>query len=132
MALVLPLVLAASALAAEPPAATGTNRPPSRPAQSNQAKGPGRPFESAPLNLTRRPLLKSPLRLGDTAQIVATPGQITVDAAIEASAISASVECVIGVMKADPSIDPGFVAHAAGFEKDPMVRDDLSPCTTPR
>lgn len=90
-----------------------------------ETRAPNGPFETSPLEW-KRPLLQGPFRLAEAPWAGSSAVQ-EVDGAQNPAARPRLV-CTLRVVKASPSIDPGFVVRFPARQRDPIVRDDLSPC----
>ena len=129
MALALLLAFLGAASPVEPQSGARDGRVPGvQPSQRIQAGPTANPFETAPLELSR-PVLKSPFRATHAPKLAGGAGQDLV-ALAQSREKSPSAVCSIQVIRADPSLDPGFVVRVPAETMDPIVRKP--PCVAPQ
>ncbi len=101
-------------------------------APGTQAAPTANPFGTAPLELSH-PILKSPFRATHAPKLRDGAGQDLV-ALAQSRQKQPSAVCSIQVMRADPSLDPGFVFRMPAETMDRIVRQPpcVAPQSTPR
>jgi hypothetical protein len=126
MTLALLLLLAGPFATDEPQARPVGDGPGARPEATAQAGGSGQLFKVAPLQLAlagiRGP--KGPFQLAQAPRLAANSRP----AMVQLQNRRSGVTCTMLIVRVEPSVDPGILAHTLEAPADPMVRNDLSPC----